>query len=395
MPYFKWTGVDGVGSTKKGKKSAYSLQDLSETLLHQGIALLQCKIIYAPPFLWPITSNVKGSLFRQKAKLLRAGILLPKAFTVVAQQSHNPIVCDMLFSISRDIQHGVSFVKALEKHPKLSDPIVMVMLAAGHESGNIVNAMETVACYFHKQHLFNRSVRSALAMPLVTLLFFIGITVFIFVFIIPRFADMFASLQQELPALTRSMISLSNFVRSDSMMYVLVFFGVMLFIVHYYFTHSGKTVWDAAVVKMPFIGVVMWQYQMSQALQALSLLIKSGVTLVTGLKIVSESVDNVLVRSYFVALHDDVSSGQLLSSAMAIQSVFLPEVIALVLIGQETGSLGQSLENAALLYSDTLEEQLRRFVFFLQPVVIVLLGLLVTTLIFSVYLPIMQLSHVL
>jgi type IV pilus assembly protein PilC len=395
MPYFNWVGVDVVGTTKKGKNAAHSPQDLSELLLQQGIALLQCKTMYAPSLFWPVTSKLKGNLFQQKAKLLRAGLLLPKAITITAQQSHNPIVYDMLFAISHDIQHGVSFAKALEKHPEICDPIVMVMLIAGHESGNIMSAMENVSLYFHKQHAFNKSVRSALAMPLLTLLFFIAISGFIFVFIIPRFADMFSSLQQDLPALTRCMLQVSEFVCSPSMLYVLAALGALFFAVYYYFSHTGKKIWDNVVIKMPFVGAIVWQYHMSQALQALALLVNSGVPLVSGLKVVSESVDHALLTSQLVALHDDVASGQLLSSAMTTSAIFLPEVVALIHIGQETGSLGQSLENAAAVYSDTLEESLRRFVFFLQPTVIILLGFLVTTLIFAVYLPIMQLSQVL
>jgi type IV pilus assembly protein PilC len=395
MPYFKWIGVDIAGTTKRGKQTAYSSQDLSEQLLQRGIALLHDRTVYTPSFLWPITIKFKGDLFQQKVKLLRAGLLLPKVLEIVAQQSHNPIVYDMLCNVSRDIQHGVSFAKALEKYNKLCDPIVMIMLIAGHESGNIINAMENVTFYFYKQHAFNKSVRSVLAMPFLTLLFFIGISFFIFVFIIPRFADMFSSLQQELPPLTCVMIQLSDFFCSFSMVYVLSGLGIIFFVAYYYYRNASKKLCDNIVACFPFIGVVVWQYHMSQALQALSLLVNSGIILVTALKIVSDSVDHSTVKSQLAALYDDVASGQLLSNAMAVMAVFLPEVIALIHIGEETGTLGESLERAALTYNDRLDEQLRRFVFFLQPAVIILLGFLVTTLIFAVYLPIMQLSHAL
>lgn len=395
MPYFKWTGVDSIGMTKKGKQAAYSSQDLSEKLLKQGVALLWCKAVYAPSILWPITAQVKGNLFQQKAKLLRAGLLLPNVFSIVAQQSHNPIVYDMLFTMSHDIQQGVPFAKVLEKYNSFFDPIVMVMLKAGYESGNVMSAMENVALYFYKQHAFNKSVRTTLAMPLLTLFFFIAITTFIFIFIIPRFADMFSSLQQELPPLTRSMIQISEFMCSFSMIYVLAGLGIIFFVLYYYFTHTGKKTWDSIIIKMPFIGVVVWQHHMSQALQALSLLVSSGITLQEGLGIISKSTDHSLIKSQLTVLHEEVASGQLLSNAMSTTSLFLPEIIALIHIGEETGTLGQSLEQAASVYNDILEVRLRRFVFFLQPVVIILLGLLVTMLIFVVYLPIMQFSRVL
>jgi type II secretory pathway component PulF len=395
MPYFKWVGIDITGTIKRGKHVACSSQDLSEKLLKRGIALLHDKIMYAPSFFWPIKAKLKVDLFQQKAKLLRAGLLLPKVLEIVAQQSHNPIVYDMLSQVSRDIQQGVSFAKSLEKHHSLCDSIVMVMLSAGHESGNIISAMENVALYFYKQDIFYKRLRSALAMPFLTLLFFLGISLFIFIFIIPRFADMFSSLQQELPPVTRIMIQVSDFMCSFSMVYVAGGLSVIALIVYYYGKNVGKQSWDAFITRIPFIGSVVWQYHMSQALQAMALLINSGVTLAAALKVVSDSIDHSMVKSQLVILYDDVVSGQLLSNAMASTTIFLPEITALVHLGEETGTLGQSLESAASVYNSTLEDQLRRFVFFLQPTVIIILGFLVTILIFAVYLPIIQLSYVL
>ena len=395
MPYFKWVGIDIAGTTKKGKKSAPSVEDLSQQLLYQGVALLHSKSCYAPYFLWPISGKTKSDLFKQKAKLLRAGVLLPQVLEVVAQQLNNPIMYDILLSIGRDIQQGVEFGKALEKHSILHNPIVVIMLAAGHESGNIINAMENVALYFHNQYTFNKNLRAALAMPLVTLLFFIGISFFIFVVIIPRFADMFSSLQQELPPLTRCMIAVSDFVGSSSMVYVILCIIATIFCMHYYCaTISGKKRLNTIIDKIPYIGIIVWQHHIGQVLQALALLVASGVALVAALKIVSESIDDELVKIQLQSLHDDVAAGQLLSNAMATSTWFLPEVIALIYVGEESGTLGHSLEAAALVYNDKVEESLRRFVFFLQPCVIILLGLLVTVLIFAVYSPIMQLSHV-
>jgi len=395
MPYFKWVGVDAVGAIKKGKYVAHSAQDLSEQLFNRGIALMYCKKMYTPSLLWPITAQKKAHLFDQKAKLLKAGLLLPHVIKIVAQQSHNPVACDMLFAMSSDVQQGLPFTKIVENNNALCDPITRVMLIAGYESGNLVNAMENVAVYFYKQHIFSKNIRNALAMPLLTLLFFIGITSFIFVLIIPRFIDMFNSFHQELPVLTQYMIYMSEFIRSSAMIYMLIGLIIIGIAIRHYCKTIGKKHWDRCVLKTPFLGVVIWQYHMSQVLRALSLLLKSGVSLVTALAIVSTSVEHELVHQQCVMLHDEVASGQLLSNAMAMSSIFLPEVVVLIHIGEETGTLACALENAALVYSDSLEAQLKRFIFFLQPAMIILLGLLVTMLIFAVYLPILQLSHVL
>ena len=395
MPYFKWVGVDITGTIRKGKKPASSLEDLSARLLANGIALLSSQSLFTVSCLWPINAKIKSDVFKQKAKLLRAGVLLPNALDVIAQQSNNPILYDIFLGMWHDVQHGIFFGKALEKYPIFHDPIVAIMLTAGYESGNMISSIENVSLYYHKQHVFNKNIRAALAMPLLTLLFFIGISFFIFVFIIPRFADMFSSLQQELPALTRSMIAISNFMYSSSMVYCIIGAIITIVCMHYYFvTQSGKKKWNSIINGMPFIGTIIWQYHMCQALQALGLLVASGVSLVAALEIVSESVEHEAIKRLLQSLHNDVSSGLLLSVAMTTTGLFLPEITALIFVGQESGSLGQSLESAALVYNDTVEARLQRFIFFLQPCVIILLGLLVMTLIFAVYAPIMQLSQV-
>ncbi len=395
MPYFTWVGVDITGATKRGKKAAQSHQDLSAQLICQGVALLHAKPTYASSFLWPITAKTKSNLFKQKAKLLRAGILLPHVLEVIVQQVNNPMIYDVFLSIKHDVEHGISFDKALEKHSELCDPIIVIMLAAGHESGNIINAIENVALYFHNQYIFNKNLRAALAMPLLTLLFFVGISSFIFVCIIPRFTDMLSSLQQDLPALTKSMIFISEFISSYSMLYLVIVIAISIFCMYrYLITSQGKKLWSSILNSIPFVGTIIWRHHMCQILQALSLLITSGVPLVSALKIVSESIDNEETAMQLKSLHLDVASGRLLSYAMGTTSLFFPEIIALIHVGEESGTLGHSLEASALVYNDKVEESLRRFIFFLQPCVIILLGLLVTILIFAVYSPIMQLSHV-
>jgi type IV pilus assembly protein PilC len=384
MPYFKWVGVNCVGTTKRGKRAASSAHDLSQWLFKRGIALMRCKPVYSPQFLWPITAQTKSDLFKQKAKLLKSGILLPTALRIVAEQSHNPLVHDILVDVIRDVEHGIPCGRAFQKHNLVSDHIVSVMLTAGHESGNIVDAIENVALYFHKQHVFNKNLRSVLAMPLLTLLFFMGISIFIFVVIIPRFADMFSSLQQELPLLTRYMIAASDFVCSFSMVYVLFFVMIIVYMMYRF-----------CATRLLFLGTIIWQHHMGQALHALALLVKSGVPLVVALKIVCDAVNHDDVKKYLILLHDEVSSGMFLSAAMAAEDIFLPEIIALICVGEESGTLGHSLESAALVYTTMVEERLKRLIFVLQPVAIVLLGLLVATLIFAIYLPIMQLSRVL
>lgn len=394
--YFKWIGIDITGRIKKGKRAAFSSDDLSQMLIQQDIALLSCKPLYVSSFLWPIHAKTKSDLFNQITQLLRSGVLLPNALIVIAEQSRNPIIHDAFLAIARDIQHGISMHKAVEQHHFLRDPLVAVMLVAGNASGDMIHAVECVTRYFENNYRFNKNLRAVLAMPFLTLLFFIGISVFIFVVIVPRFAEMLYSMQQELPPFTTFIIAISEFLSSFSMVYVGIIMAIISFCIYRYSqTINGKKKWNYLIRRVPFMGTVVWQHSTAQAFHALMLLIKSGIPLVDALKIVSDSIDNDEVKEQFMVLYHEVAAGRLLSRAMACMAVFLPEVIALVHVGQESGTISNSLEAVALVYTNKVEESLNRFVFLLQPMVIIVLGVLVTTLIFAVYAPIMQLSNVL
>jgi type IV pilus assembly protein PilC len=394
MPYFKWVGVDIVGKKKSGKVVAYSQQELSQRLFSRGIALLWCKQIYVLSFFWPVSRRVKNEIFTHIAQLLRAGMLFPNVLRIVAQRSNNPFVCDMLSELSIDISHRMPFVTALEKQKKLCNPIAVTLLEAGNESANMVSAAEGVAYYYEMQDKFKKDIRSALAMPLLTLLFFFVTSFLVFVFIIPRFADMFASLNQKLPSFTLCMIAISSFMRSWAMIVLSGMCVGCVFGFYYFFKTIGKSLGDRIVLGIPFVGNLIYHHQLGQVLYALSLLVLSGVSLAPALHLLSASLDNSVIKRQFEILYHDVISGCLLSDAMDRSLMFLPEIAALVRIGEESGLLGESLESASALYADTLRQSMQTFVFFLQPLMIVLLGVLITALIFAVYLPIMDLSYV-
>jgi type IV pilus assembly protein PilC len=393
MPYFKWTGITLIGSLKKGKLAAYSFDELATRLLQQGIALLHCKAVYAPLFLWNIGPLVKSQLCNRIAQLLNAGIMLPEVLTISAQQSSHPLIYDSLFLCAVDIKNGVSCAAALEKQTQLYDSIAVTMLRAGYESGSLIQAFENVSRYYRMQHDFKKGVRSALAIPLVTLFFFVCISLFIFVFIMPRFAEMFASLHHELPPLTRYMLAISGFVRSWSMVVLLIIVVAGCVCIKRYSKVLCPLVWDTMIVHMPFIGQLVYCNQLGQVLNALSLLVMSGVSLPHALKIMIVSVDNSIIKAHLIFLYDEIQLGCLLSDAMISAAIFLPEVIALIRVGEESGSLGGPLEHCSQLYRDILQQKLTRLTFFLQPIMIIVLGLLITALIFSVYLPVMELSH--
>jgi len=394
MSYFKWFGVDITGKILRGKSVSYSPQELDERLFLRGIALLSCKKIYVLKFFWPITNKLKADTFAHVAQLLKAGMLLPDVLRVVSQQTQNPFLCDMIAQLRIDIMQGLSLSMALGKQKFLCDSIAATLLIAGDQSAHLASAFDRIALYYEMQHSVKKKIMSALAMPLLTFLFFIGISVFIFVVIIPRFADIFLLFNHQLPLLTRIMVMCSDFIRSYKFLAVLTTVVFLLCVLNHFFKLYGKKWQDRIKLRIFFIGPLLYKHFLSQILYALSLLVAGGVTLSDALQLLVSSSDNQVIKREIEHLYHDVLSGHLFSDALERSSLFLPEIVSLIVIGEESGVMTESLEKAAHLYFDSLQQSLARFIFFLQPLVIIILGLLVATLIFSVYLPIMNLSHI-
>lgn len=395
MSYFKWSGVDITGAIKKGKLIAYSQTELSQRLFHQGIALLDCKQALMPLLFRSISADEKADLFNNTAHLLRAGIMLPPALEMAAAQSSHPFLHDLFFSLSKDMQKGISFVTSLQTQKEgLIDAIMCNMLISGYESSDLIKAFEYCASYCQRQAAFRKNIRAVLAMPLLTFLFFAVVSGFIFLFIIPRFAQMFNSLGHDLPLLTQTMIQISNFIRSGSMIYLIVtVVGIVLLVYHYGRT-KGKKSYDTLIMAIPFVGKIVHQYHWQQLFQALALLTAKGIPISSALEVSMEGESNYVIKQQLSHIEHAVACGQLLSDALMISGAFLPEVIAIVRIGEESGTLSQGLDYAASLYNAKVHKSLRYITFYMQPITVLILGFLITIVIFSVYLPIIELSRV-
>lgn len=394
MPYFKWTGVDSVGKTKKGYLLAHSPQELDDRLFRKGIALISCKKRYIVMASRIINIQQKGALFAHMAQLLQAGVLLPKALELVAAQSTNLLLHDIVLRVSKDVYDGTSFIVALAQYKKISDPFVMTVLTAGHEAGDLAQAFEHCAFYYKKRSAFEKTIYASLAMPIVTILFFVVASVFIFTAIIPRFADMFASLQHDLPIITQRMIYVSSCMRSRFMLSIFLCAMTCAYCVYYWFRKKRKKWLDTCIAAMPFFGKLIRYYHLQQILRALSLLTYGGATITKSFALVVKLESNYCIQERLKRMEYAISSGVLMSDAMAESGMFFSDIIAIIHIGQESGSVGQSFEYAADIYQNKIDEMLRKMTIFIQPTIVIVLGFLITLLIFAVYLPIIELSRV-
>ena len=397
MPYFKWRGVDITGKLRYGKLSARSPKHLDTLLFKRGIALLFSSPAYLFWFFRTIRLPLKVEWLRQLTLLIKSGVLLPDALSIVADQLNHPVLQDVVHTIAESVCRGVSLSSAIKQHEGIVDPIVVQLIQVGQESGKLADTLDAAVVYLEMEHDFYTKLRSVLLMPLLVGLFLLGITLIIFGVIVPRFVDIFASLRQDIPPLTQLMIRISAFVHSWRMIFCISIVLLLCWLGKKYFkTPSGKVVRDRLCLRLPFIGTIIQQQLLAYALQSLALLESSGIDIVLALHIVADSIDNVVLKKQLNDLSYEVSTGKSLSEAMRLSAypLFTEEVIAMVHIGQESGNISALLEKAAQVYREKASRQLHLFTILLQPLLIIVLGILVTILIFAVYMPMMDLAHV-
>jgi len=397
VPYFKWRGVDITGTLRYGKLSARSPKHLDTLLFKRGIALLSSSPVYLFWFSRTIRLSLKIEWLRQLTILIKSGVLLPEALSIVADQVNHPVLQDIVHAIAESVYKGISLSSAVKQHKGIVDPIVIQLIQVGQESGNLTDTLDAAVLYLEMEHDFYTKLRSVLLMPLLAGLFLLGITLIIFGVIVPRFVDIFTSLQQNIPPLTQLIIRISIFVRSWRMIFCISIALLFCWFGKRYFkTPSGKIVRDHLFLRLPFVGNIIQQQLLAYTLQSLALLENSGIDVVLALHIVAGSIDNVVLKKQLDYLSYEVSTGKSLSEAMRISaySLFTEEVIAMVHIGQESGNISVLLEKAAQIYREKSSRQLYLFTILLQPFLIIVLGILVTILIFAVYMPMMDLAHV-
>ena len=288
MPYYRWYGVDIVGDAKKGVLFARGAEHLDRLLLRREIALLS----HTPQRQWirkPIRMKHKLQFFRQLAVLIDSGVLLPDALAIVGDQLNHPPFQELVHAIAVQVQEGVSFSFALESSPQIFDQITIQLIRAGEESGNVTGGLDAITGHIAATQDFYSRLRSALFLPAITLIFFLAVVLIIFVLIMPRFIDIFASMKQEIPPLTKRLLSISTFMRSP-LMGILVAVGGILSIIGWRTTRTGggRRLLDRLLCGLPLVGPIIKQRFVGYTMQALSVLLQGGMPLVQALGVVRE-----------------------------------------------------------------------------------------------------------
>lgn len=394
MPYYRWCGIDLHGSIKKGMLFATSLEHLDRLLIKREIALLHAQRVKRW-FKKPITIADRTKIIAQLATLIDAGILLPDALDIIANQVDHPELQEIMHQVAKHVMEGSALSAVLVDYPSIANHLTIQLIKAGEESGQLAQVLTVLYAHLNTLQDFYRRVRSALLLPAITLLFFCIIFMIIFIAIIPHFVTIFTAMGTPISPLTQYLIIISEFIRTP-LMGLIIAIIILMVIILWRITRraQGRAMLDKVVLTLPFVGTIVQQRFLAYAMQAVSVLLASGIPLLEALNIIYSSVQNHVLKRQIGSLIIDIESGSSLSDAMArhASGIFSQDIVAMVEIAEASGRLPLLLDRVARIYDARIADHLALFTLLLQPFIMIILGLLVAVLIFAIYTPIFTLS---
>ena len=393
---FSWQGKDPRGTVLKGTVIAVNEAAVRASLRRQG--LVPTKIRRQSTLFKKsekITSADIAIFSRQLATMLQAGIPLVQAFDIVATGHENPGMQKLLSAIKVDLESGTTLAESLAKHPLYFDKLFVNLVHSGEQSGALETLLDKIAVYKEKTEAIKKKIKKALTYPAAVVAVAIIVTSVLLVFVIPQFEGIFKGFGADLPAFTQFVVGISRFVRDNGLVIILALVAaVMTF--GYFKKRSRKfnEFLDRVLLKLPVIGMIMEKAAIARFTRTLSTMFAAGVPLVEAMESVAGATGNIVYEKATLEIRTEVATGQRLQRAMEATELFPNMVVQMVAVGEESGSLDEMCAKVAEFYERDVDDAVDNLSALLEPMIMVILGILVGGLVIAMYLPIFKLGAV-
>jgi type IV pilus assembly protein PilC len=336
-----------------------------------------------------VTVKDKAIFSRQFAALVNAGVALVRGLGVLSDDCPNPKLKKALMGINADVQQGTSLSDAMRKHPDCFDNLYVALIQAGEVGGVLDEVLNRLAKLLEDLARLQNQIKSAMAYPVtvgfMAVVIFVGMTVFL----LPIFADMFDDLGAELPVFTQMMMMISKVLRQPlNWVFIISAISATAFAYRrYYATLNGRRVIDRLALKMPLFGDLIQKTATARFCRTFGSLSKSGVPILTALEIVRDTAGNQVIAEAVDECRKEVQSGGMISLALQKHAVFPSMAVQMINIGEETGELDSMLMKVADFYEDEVEQAVKALTSVMEPIMILVLGGMVGSILVSMYLP--------
>jgi type IV pilus assembly protein PilC len=398
MTVFVWEGNDKRGVKMKGEQQSKSANLLRAELRKQGITPSMVKPKPKPLF-GSSGSRIKPKdiavFSRQIATMLKSGVPIVTSMEIIAGGQKNPKMAELVNSIRSDIESGSSLSESLGKHPVQFDELFRNLVRAGESAGVLDTVLDTVATYKENIEALKGKIKKAMFYPAMVVAVALLVSAILLVFVVPQFKDVFANFGAELPAFTLAVINLSEFM----VKWWWLIFGVIAGAIFGFIALKKRSVavahgLDRLVLKLPVIGKIMNEAALARFSRTLAVTFAAGVPLVEALDTVAGACGNTVYEKAVRRMRDDVSVGYQVNVAMKQTGLFPHMVTQMTAIGEEAGALDTMLYKVAEFYEAEVNNAVDALASLLEPIIVVMLGVIVGSMVIAMYLPIFKLASV-
>ena len=394
---YQWQGINKQGEKTKGLYEATSPAIVKAELRKQGIIPKSIQKKRQPLFkrAKKITSADITFFSRQMATMMSAGIPLIQSFDIVAKGQNNEKMSKLILEIKAEVETGTTLSDSLRKHPLYFNSLYCNLIDAGEKSGSLEMMLDNVATYKEKIESIKKKIKKALFYPAAVLVIAFLVSAALLIFVVPQFEDLFKSFGADLPAVTRAVITMSEFFQAY---WYLIFgsIGVAIWLFTYFKRTSEKFSYflDKTILKLPIIGMIIKKAAIARFSRTLAITFAAGMPLVDALKTVAGATGNILYANATDKICEEVSTGQQMQLAMKNTQMFPSMVVQMVAIGEESGALEAMLTKVADFYEEEVDNAVDSLSSLLEPIIMAVLGVMVGGLVIAMYMPIFKLGSV-
>jgi type IV pilus assembly protein PilC len=328
---------------------------------------------------------------RQMSGLLNAGLPLMRTLSILIEQTEDKRLQAALVKVQADVESGTSFSQSLARHPDIFPPLMISIVRVGETGGFLARAMQSLGENYQKESELHNKVRAAVTYPIIVLVIALLGVLAMVTFVVPVFENMFAGLGGALPLPTQILVAISRNMWWILPLLLVAVVAVTVWWVRNKNKESFRKVVDPFKLKMPIFGKVFTKMAVARFTRNLSMMLDAGVPIIQALAIVSQASNNWAVEQAVHDIQDSVRQGRSFSGPLAKAGVFPPMVAQMVAVGEESGTLSQMLGSIADFYEDEVETATSQLSSTIEPVLIVVLGIIIGSMVVSLYLPIFTL----
>ncbi|MCA9401609.1 MAG: type II secretion system F family protein, partial [Candidatus Omnitrophica bacterium] len=400
MPTFKYTAKNLESKNVTGKISADNKNSVIEELRKRKLTIISLEEVKdkavsgGRPFQSKKIKPDEIVIFsRQLATMVDAGIPIIQAIDALQEQMSHPMFKKILATVGEDIQHGSGLSAAFSKHPQVFDTLFVNMVKVGETGGVLSSILDRISTYMEKTLKLQRKVKSAMIYPSVVVSMAVIITILLIVKVVPTFSSIYDSFDQELPAMTQILISISDIMQHQLLYYIGGLIFVIFFINRFHKTEKGAVIIDGAVLKLPIFGDLLRKVAISRFSRTLATLLQSGVPILESLDIVQKTIGNRVLEIVVEDVKSNVREGESIATPLGKSGVFPPMVVRMIGIGEKSGQMEKMLIKISEFYDDQVDAAVEGLTSIIEPLIIGVLGVVIGFIVIALFLPIINITQ--